>query len=541
MTAIDRPWWSHPGYAAVLILLMAVPLLSPAFPPLSDLPVHMGRYRIQAGMEGAATLAGTFSIHWMPVGNLGVDALVRLLGPALGIEPATKVVVLLIPVLTAAGMLFVAAEIHGRLPPTSAFALPLAYGYPFQFGFVNYALSVALALLAFGLALRLARREKWHARTALLLGGGIAIYFCHVMGWVVFGLLCLTEAAARRARQPGGFWPAARDIATDCLPLAAPLLFIVIWRSADGGGATSALFDLRAKWGGIESALRERWVGWDGYCALGLLGVFLVCAARPFAVDRRLGLALAALAILYLCIPYAFFGLLYADTRLAPLLLAVALLSLGPRDGLGNRIMGLAAVAALAFFVARIAVTTISMGLYAEEQGATLKRSRRCRQDRGWWRWSISAARAAGRRRASPSPAWRSSGRTPSSMTSSGCPAPSLSASPHPFHAISPMRIPGASACPAATGRNRCWRTGSRRSPATVSTMSGCWGCRAASSRMQPGFIPCGPTKRAHSTGSCRPAVDADQALPLPADSRAGAASNASDGTSKLMRSRSVT
>ena len=373
MTAIDRPWWSHPGYAAVLILLMAVPLLSPAFPPLSDLPVHMGRYRIQAGMEGAATLAGTFSIHWMPVGNLGVDALVRLLGPALGIEPATKVVVLLIPVLTAAGMLFVAAEIHGRLPPTSAFALPLAYGYPFQFGFVNYALSVALALLAFGLALRLARREKWHARTALLLGGGIAIYFCHVMGWVVFGLLCLTEAAARRARQPGGFWPAARDIATDCLPLAAPLLFIVIWRSADGGGATSALFDLRAKWGGIESALRERWVGWDGYCALGLLGVFLVCAARPFAVDRRLGLALAALAILYLCIPYAFFGLLYADTRLAPLLLAVALLSLGPRDGLGNRIMGLAAVAALAFFVARIAVTTISMGLYAEEQGRNLE------------------------------------------------------------------------------------------------------------------------------------------------------------------------
>ena len=373
MTDAGRPWWSHPGYAAALVLLMAVPLLWPAMPPLSDLPVHMGRYRIQAGMDGAPTLAEAFSIHWMPVGNLGVDVLVLLLGPALGIEFATKLVVLAIPMLTAAGMLFVAAEIHGRIPPTAAFALPLAYGYPFQFGFVNYALSVALALLAFGLALRLARQKCWRARAALLLVGGIVIYFSHVMGWGVFGLLCVAEAAVRRLKEPGGVWHAARGVAADCLPLAVPLLFILIWRGEGGGGAISALFDLRAKWGGLESALRERWVGWDGYCALGLLGVFLVCAARPFRLDPRLAAALAALGVLYLCLPYAFFGLIYADARIAPLLLAIALLSLRPREGLDGRVMTLAAVAALVFFAARIAVTTVSMGLYASEQERNLE------------------------------------------------------------------------------------------------------------------------------------------------------------------------
>ena len=46
------------------------------------------------------------------------------------------------------------------MPPTAFFALPFIYGYPFLFGFVNFALSVALAFLAFGLWLRLGRLER---------------------------------------------------------------------------------------------------------------------------------------------------------------------------------------------------------------------------------------------------------------------------------------------------------------------------------------------------------------------------------------------
>ncbi|MFO3796683.1 MAG: S1C family serine protease, partial [Anaerolineales bacterium] len=39
-------------------------------------------------------------------------------------------------------LLWIAREVHGRIPPTALFALPLAYSYPFQFGFVNFALSI---------------------------------------------------------------------------------------------------------------------------------------------------------------------------------------------------------------------------------------------------------------------------------------------------------------------------------------------------------------------------------------------------------------
>ena len=127
---MDKPvhWWSSRVYIALLLLLMAAPLLWPAVPPLDDMPTHLGRFRIQAGMAGAPTLAGIFSIHWMPVGNLGVDVAVLLLQPLLGVEHAAKLVVILIPMISAAGLLLIASEAHGEVPAATPFALPLIYG-----------------------------------------------------------------------------------------------------------------------------------------------------------------------------------------------------------------------------------------------------------------------------------------------------------------------------------------------------------------------------------------------------------------------------
>ena len=90
----------------------------------------------------------------------GRRPLVVPLAKLVGIELPTQLVVMSIPPMTVAGMLWVAREVHNRLPPTVAFALPLAFGHPFMFGFVNFALSMALALLAFGLWLRLGRPES---------------------------------------------------------------------------------------------------------------------------------------------------------------------------------------------------------------------------------------------------------------------------------------------------------------------------------------------------------------------------------------------
>ena len=78
----------------------------------------------------------------------------------LGLEASVHFVVILTQFLGALGLLLIAREVHGRVTPFAVAAIPLLYGYPFNYGFINYALSMALAMLAFVLWLRLHRGER---------------------------------------------------------------------------------------------------------------------------------------------------------------------------------------------------------------------------------------------------------------------------------------------------------------------------------------------------------------------------------------------
>src|SRR4051794_26939125 len=154
----ERPAWGESRLLLLaLIAASAIPLLYPPVPPLVDLLGHMGRYRVELDLGQSPWLPHYYGYRWAAIGNLGVDILVKLLGPLVGLEPAVKLIMLAIPPLTVAGMLWVAHEVHGRIPPTAFFALPFAFGQPFLFGFANYTLAMALALLAFALWLRLGR------------------------------------------------------------------------------------------------------------------------------------------------------------------------------------------------------------------------------------------------------------------------------------------------------------------------------------------------------------------------------------------------
>ena len=113
-----------------------------------------------------------------------------------------KLIVLPIPPMTVAGMLWVAREVHDRVPPTALFALPFAYShFPFLFGFVNFALSMALAFLAFALWLRLGRLGKLKLRAILFVPISIVVFFAHTFGWGTLGLLCFLGRSRAPARQ----------------------------------------------------------------------------------------------------------------------------------------------------------------------------------------------------------------------------------------------------------------------------------------------------------------------------------------------------
>ena len=192
------------------VLISAVPLLWPAVPPLTDLPGHLGRFRVMLDGD-AGPLAAWYRFRWMLVGNLGVDLAVRALAPVLGLLPAVKAVVIATVMLTVAGTLWIAREVHGRVTPWAIAALPLAYNYAFHFGFVNYLLAMALALNAFALWLRLGQLARYRLRAALFVPVALAIWLAHVVGWGMLGLFVLGAELRDWKRVPLRLLPLAPD------------------------------------------------------------------------------------------------------------------------------------------------------------------------------------------------------------------------------------------------------------------------------------------------------------------------------------------
>ena len=352
----DLDWWSTNLFIALMALAFALPLVWPSIPPLTDLMGHMGRYRVELDIGRSPFLSRYFDYHWAPIGNLGVDLLVVPLSRLFGLELAVKLIVLAIPPLTAGGMLLLAREIHGRVPPTALFALPLAYAYPFQFGFVNFTLAIALAFPALALWVRLGRMERFRLRAGLFAPISFALFFAHSVGWGMFGLAAFAiEAAARHGRGTGWIesgWRAGLA----CLPLAPPILLMADWWLYRSTGAAARFWQWDAKIYHALTVLRNASRHFDLLSAV-LLYLMLVLGLRRIGLrfDAKLGLAALILLAVYLVMPGIVMGSAYADMRLAAYTLAVAILALTPLSA--NRATRSAiAMAGLVFVAARLGV-----------------------------------------------------------------------------------------------------------------------------------------------------------------------------------------
>src|SRR5688572_17875021 len=294
---MNRPWWETRPFVAAMILLAAVPLLYPSIPPLVDLLGHMGRYRVQLDLDTSPWLGRYYGYQWRAIGNLGVELLIIPLSKLFGLELAVKLIVLTIPPMMTAGFLWVAREVHHRLPPTVLFALPFAYSHPFMFGFINYALSMALAFLAFGLWLRLARLGRLKLRAILFVPISFIVFFAHTFGWGMLGLMAFSAEAVRQHDRGIGWWEAGLRAAAHAMVMALPGLLILAWRSNIESAASAGWFVWKLKFEAFISVLRDRWQELD------LLSLAVVVVAIVYAlVSRRLtlsrNLAFSALVLL---------------------------------------------------------------------------------------------------------------------------------------------------------------------------------------------------------------------------------------------------
>ncbi len=364
VTEANRAFWERRYFVLALLLLSAVPLLWPDVPPLLDLPGHIGRYRVQLELETSAALQQYYSFDWQLIGNLGVDLLVQWFAPVFGLEPTVKAIVLAIPVLTVGGLLWVAHEVHGRIPPTTLFALPFAYNFPFLFGFVNFALALALALLAFALWLRLARKGRLGLRAALFLPISVLLWIVHAFGWGPLGVLAFSAELVRQHDNGRSYVASAFRAGVHCLSLVPPVALILLWRS-DAGGSTGDWFNWSRKWEWVSSALRDRWQ-WFDYASVALVTVIIfgAFAVRRVTYSRNMFASTLFLVAVFILLPRIVFGSAYADMRLAPYLFAIALVAIRFKEPINRKLFNAVGIAGLAFFLIRTAGTTISTSLY---------------------------------------------------------------------------------------------------------------------------------------------------------------------------------
>ncbi len=369
-----RLWWETRTFALLLMLLSIAPLLYPQNAALVDLFGHIGRYRVQLDVASSAYLQRYYEYDWAPIGNLGVDGLVQLLGPIFGLETAVKLIIMLIPVLTVAGFLLVAREVHHRLPPTAIFSLLFVYNHPFLFGFVNFAFSMALAFLAFGLWLRLARQGRFRLRAILFVPISFIVFFAHTFGWGTLGLLAFSAEAVRQHDEGRGWFRSAINAAAHASVLALPIIVVLAWRGESSGAMTRAWFYWKLKWEWIYSAVRDRWRWFDiaTVATVPLLFLFTL-ADRRLAFSRNLAFSALVLLVCFILLPWTVFGSAYADMRLAPYMLALVPLSARFREETDFPTARILAVVGLAAVVIRIAGVTWSMGIAAQDQEAKLQ------------------------------------------------------------------------------------------------------------------------------------------------------------------------
>ena len=369
-----RCWWESPIVIAAAILLSAVPLLYPQIPPLVDLLGHMGRYRVQVDVDQSPWLGAFYDFDWALIGNLGVDLLIIPLEPLIGLEPAVKLIVLTIPPMTVAGFLWVAREVHGRIPPTVYFALPFALSHPFLYGFANYALSIAFAFLAFGLWLRLGRLDRIRLRSWLFVPISIIVFFAHTYGWGVLGLLCFSAEAVRQHDKGIGWARAGWNAAWHASVMALPILIMLGWRSETHGGGTADWFNWKSKFQWLLMSFRDRWKSWDIFSLIiTLLVIVEARREKPLAFSRNLAFSALVLLAGFIILPRIIFGSAYADMRLIPYVIAVGLLAIRFRDGMGLKRAHVFAVLGLLFYLLRVGSTTASLAIAADDQQSKLE------------------------------------------------------------------------------------------------------------------------------------------------------------------------
>lgn len=309
------------GAAAYVMLTLIViyPIAAVSIPALGDYLNHLARMHILSTHENSPDLQLFYSVQWLPIPYLAMDAVVSAMTPWIPIYDAGRIFIgicLLLPVLGVATLHY-ATHRHWSLFPLVAFLF--SYNYVLSWGFLNYLFSIGICLLLFAGWVASENTPRWQ-RALLFSAGALVLYFSHIFGFIAY---CIAVAGfefgrAWRFRPISirtiiGDWAFA---AVQAVPAAFFWLMTDVETVAIGASATS--------FGGIGSriaAVQSPFILFGGTAELAIGG--LICAlciagmwSGHLKLSPRIWPAAAAVAIVSLLVPEAFLGVWGMSFRL---------------------------------------------------------------------------------------------------------------------------------------------------------------------------------------------------------------------------------
>lgn len=339
-------------FGCVLAILAMLPALVATYPQMVDFPAHMARYQVMLHRDDHPFLAQYYGFHWLWVGNLGVDILMIPLGQVFDVETAGRIVVAAIPLLMALSILSVEWALRRRIGVASPLAFLFIWQPALLMGFVNYMLSLALALFAFALWVEL-RGKRW--RWIPFLPIGVAVWLCHVSGWGVLGLMVFGYEWNREKSWRSFLAP---------WPLTLPILALQFGGGSKGlfSYGPNPMFFKQILW---ARAMRDH-IQWLDMASLGFVALVLVATVALRRVDGRLAWGALIMMLGSLAMPRHIVGGDYADYRLISSGLLAACLAISWRAP--RWVFYLAP----ALFLGRLAVTTETWATTSRETATML-------------------------------------------------------------------------------------------------------------------------------------------------------------------------